>query len=202
MPDEHSSDDRRPSALWLPLLLALLAGAALLWWLAVRSDEGQPAGNSATSPFAALGEDPLIEGEGLGNGAAAPETWSEARWQQLEQGARGAPLASAPGGSVRAAEAPAAAARPPERRNARASSTARSFDALDRNNDGRLSPAEFAVFHLPEVQPARQGAKADDMPPYVSTNALNRSIGAFRRLDRNDDWFISRAEFGSLGQTG
>lgn len=201
MPDEHA-DDRRPSALWLPLLLALLAGAALLWWMAARSDERQPAGNSATSPSAALGEDPLIQGEGLGNGAAGPEAWSEARWQQLEQQAGRAPPATAPAGTLPAAEAPAAAARPPERRNARANSTATSFDALDRNNDGRLSPAEFAVFHLPEVQPARQGAKADDMPPYVSTNALNRSIGAFRRLDRNDDWFISRAEFGSLRQTG
>ena len=166
--------------LWLPLLLLLLAGLGFAGWMAMR--EGNPQLPAAT-PFASVELDPLIDGEGLGNGAAALESWSDERWQRLEQATANLPSVAASAATIRRAGAPgaeavASATRP--KRQGR--STVSTFGSLDRNGDGRLSPAEFAVFHVPGVQPARQGTKADDMPPYVSTNALNRSIGAFRRL--------------------
>ena len=197
MTDEHV-DDRKPSALWLPLLLLLLAGLGLVWWVAIRDDGGRLAADEITSPFVALNEDPLIDGPGLGNGAEAPEAWSEARWQQLERRTGDVSLPDVPPANLRPMAVPGAgAAASAARPKAPSKSGRMTFASLDRNKDGRLSPAEFAVFHVPGVEPRRQGAKADDMAPYVSTDTLNRSIGAFRRLDRNDDWFLSRAEFGS-----
>lgn len=66
---------------------------------------------------------------------------------------------------------------------------------LDRDNDGRLSPAEYAIHALPSETPARQGATNDQKPPYVSDEALNQVVTSFRRLDRNGDFFLSAEEF-------
>lgn len=69
------------------------------------------------------------------------------------------------------------------------------FAGLDRDNDNRLSPAEYAIHNLPAETPARQGATNDEMAPFVSDGALNRSVTDFRRLDANGDFFLSAEEF-------
>ena len=69
------------------------------------------------------------------------------------------------------------------------------FAGLDRDNDGRLSPAEFAIYNLPAETPARQGATHDEHPPFVSDEALNRSATSFRQVDTNGDFFLSPEEF-------
>ena len=66
---------------------------------------------------------------------------------------------------------------------------------FDRDSDGRLSPAEYAIFALPSETPARQGATNDEKPPFVSDEALNKVVTSFRRLDRNGDFFLSAEEF-------
>lgn len=76
-----------------------------------------------------------------------------------------------------------------------AGSAATSFAGFDRDNDGRLSPAEYAIYALPSETPARQGAVNDENPPFVSDEALNQSITSFRRLDANGDFFLSPQEF-------
>lgn len=70
-----------------------------------------------------------------------------------------------------------------------------SFAVLDRNRDGRLSPAEFAIYDLENVRPTVKGKKNDEMRPFVSNEALNMSITDFRKLDGNGDWFLTSAEF-------
>ena len=69
------------------------------------------------------------------------------------------------------------------------------FAGFDRDSDGRLSPAEYAIYNLPGETPARQGATNDDNPPFVSDEALNKSATSFRRLDSNGDFFLSPEEF-------
>lgn len=69
------------------------------------------------------------------------------------------------------------------------------FSGLDRDNDSRLSPAEYAIHALPSETPARQGATDDENPPYVSDEALNRAATSFRRLDRDGNFFLSEQEF-------
>lgn len=76
-----------------------------------------------------------------------------------------------------------------------ASAGATSFAGLDRDNDARLSPAEYAIYNLASETPARQGATNDEQPPFVSDEALNRSATDFRRLDANGDFFLSPEEF-------
>lgn len=69
------------------------------------------------------------------------------------------------------------------------------FTASDRDNDGRLSPAEYAIYALSEETPARQGAVNDESAPFVSDEALNEVATEFRRRDANGDFFLSPDEF-------
>ena len=69
------------------------------------------------------------------------------------------------------------------------------FSSLDRDGDGRLSPAECAIYDLPAETPARQGATDDQNPPFVSDEALNASAMSFRGLDSDGDFFLSAEEF-------
>lgn len=62
---------------------------------------------------------------------------------------------------------------------------------LDRNQDGRLSPAEYALYELDDVGPAPNDEKA----PSVSDEALNKIVMEFRRQDANGDFFLSQSEF-------
>ena len=188
-----AGNDRHRS-LWLWIPLAALA-AVLLWVLVARAVE-EPAPEQASEPFAKIEVD-LIEGEGLGPGTADVPPWP-ADFAAAPAGEAGALTpSSAPdaraGRGVRSADA---APRVPARANDLAPN---SFRALDRNSDGRMSPAEFAISRVEGVRPNHKGNKADDMAPYVPTQALNQTIGEFRRLDRNNDWFVSPSEFGSSG---
>lgn len=73
------------------------------------------------------------------------------------------------------------------------------FTQSDRDNDGRLSPAEYAIYALSEETPARQGAVNDESPPFVSDEALNEVATEFRRRDANGDFFLSPDEFSPNG---
>ena len=69
------------------------------------------------------------------------------------------------------------------------------FASVDFDSDGRLSPAEYAIYNLPAETPARQGATHDEKAPFVSDEALNRSATSFRSLDANGDFFLTAEEF-------
>lgn len=184
----------RHKSLWLWIPLPALS--AVLLWVLVASALEDPAREQASEPFSKIKVD-LIEGEGLGSGTADVPPWP-------------ADFAAAPAGEAGASAPRLAPAAQADRRvrsadptppvPARAGDlTPNSFRALDRNSDGRMSPAEFAIYRLDGVRPNHKGNKADDMAPYVSTQALNQTIVEFRRLDRNNDWFVSPVEFGSTG---
>lgn len=178
----------------LALLIALLL-AGLLWW---RVD-GPSAGAEKVeldrlAPFAELQGAPLIAGNGLGEGAPASLPWP----------GDGAGTAGAHFGSRTPSSGPARlvaeganASRRGARKAAAAPAGANTFSSLDRNNDARISPAEFAVYRIAGIKPNQQGNKADDLAPFVATAALNRIIPEFGRLDLNNDWFVSRTEFES-----
>jgi hypothetical protein len=176
--------------------------AALVWQLIGWIGDSAPDGTAA--PFADMEfAPPLIKGDGLGDGSAAlpwpadvsvpgpGRTGGEAVEAYTRREARlPSPLRKS---SVRpSGRYSAGSALPiPEQ----------SFGALDRNEDGRLSPAEFAIYRLRSLQPARKGMKADDLPPYVPTSALNTTIVEFRPLDEDNDWFLSRPEFAAAART-
>lgn len=184
-------EKREPSWLWLPVA-ALLAILLLVVIASAVQDGGR---ERALQPFAKIDVD-LIEGEGLGPGTADLPPWP-ADFGTSPVGQVGA-FAPGTGRDANAGGLGARSAVPAARASTSAGDVApNSFRALDRNSDGRLSPAEFAIYRLDGVRPNHKGNKADDMAPYVPTQALNRTIGDFRRLDRNNDWFVSPSEFTS-----
>lgn len=197
-PVEASASNEKSEASWLWLPVAALL--AILLWVVIASPVQDDRPEQALEPFAKIDVD-LIQGEGLGPGAADLPSWP-ADFGTSPVGQVGQVGAFVPG-TARNANAGgfgARSAEPTARIPASAGDvTPNSFRALDRNSDGRLSPAEFAIYRLDGVRPNHKGNKADDMAPYVPTHALNRTIGEFRRLDRNNDWFVSPAEFNSSG---
>ncbi|MBZ6378188.1 hypothetical protein B5C34_01100 [Pacificimonas flava] len=74
-----------------------------------------------------------------------------------------------------------------------------SFASLDRDNNGRLSIAEFAVYDLANVNPTMKEGADDQTRPYVSTEAINMATDDFVRLDTDGDYFLSREEFRPAG---
>lgn len=173
------------------LLLGLLVAGFL--WFQINDggrDLGAPA---ADDPFAAMDAGPLIAGEGLGGEGPQSLPWPAEDAQFSNIGGVG----PAPGISARTKVSRGAAGGAPDAREAsrRPAEGGSVFSRLDRNSDGRLSPAEFAIYRIEGVRPNQQGRKADDLPPYVPTRALNLAVPEFSRLDRNNDWFVSPAEF-------
>ena len=71
----------------------------------------------------------------------------------------------------------------------------KSFAAVDRDGNGKLSPAEFAIYDLANINPMVKCDKDDGTRPFVSTKALNMSADDFVRFDRDGDAAISREEF-------
>ena len=69
------------------------------------------------------------------------------------------------------------------------------FADLDRDDDNRLTPAEYAIHRLPSETAARQGATNDENPPFVSDEALNEVATRFSQLDTNGDFYLSEEEF-------
>lgn len=162
------------------MILVILATRFLIAWLMQGS-------GTADAPFPEVVFEPLFKGDGVVGGAPFPATANVAGRSPVVSAPDRANLEDAgPSGP------PAAAARSDQGAFA---SNGRRFSAADRNGDGRISPAEFAIVEIEGVRPDWQGTKADDMAPYVPTAALNRSIGEFRTLDADDDWFLDRGEW-------
>ena len=181
MAEAHGNEGATVAAVLL--LLGLLLAAFI--WSEVRG--GIEADENATGdPFAAINKKPLIAGEGLGPGVPQSIPWPE------EEVGFTAPRTSAVKPSARRG-----ADRAPDSGAAYrgAAEVGDAFSRLDRNGDGRLSPAEFAVYRVVGVKPNQQGRKADDMAPFVPTRPLNLAIPEFRRLDIDHDWFMSASEF-------
>ena len=171
------------------LLLGLLLAAFI--WSEVRGGI-EADGNVTGDPFASIDE-PLIAGEGLGPGVPQSIPWPpEEAGFTTSVGAVDASRRSAVKPSARSETNRASDGRAAYRG---AAEVGDAFSRLDRNGDGRLSPAEFAIYRVKGVKPNQQGRKADDMTPFVPTSALNLAIPEFRRLDLDNDWFMSASEF-------
>lgn len=67
------------------------------------------------------------------------------------------------------------------------------FAFLDRNDDGELSVAEYAIWALPTdpSEPARNDAKA----PYLTQSQINEAGQTFFYFDEDGDSYLSRSEF-------
>ena len=67
------------------------------------------------------------------------------------------------------------------------------FAYLDRNDDGELSVAEYAIWALPAepLDPARNDAR----PPYLNQSQINEAGQTFFYFDRDGDSYLSQSEF-------
>jgi hypothetical protein len=67
------------------------------------------------------------------------------------------------------------------------------FAFLDRNDDGELSVAEYAIWALPTDpgEPARNDAKA----PYLTQSQINEAGQTFFYFDEDGDSYLSQSEF-------
>lgn len=73
-----------------------------------------------------------------------------------------------------------------------------SFALVDRDNNGLLSPAEFSIYDLANINPLVKCDKDDGTRPFVSTKALNMSADDFVRADTDGDVAISKQEFAAI----
>lgn len=67
------------------------------------------------------------------------------------------------------------------------------FAYLDRNDDGELSVAEYAIWALPAdpMDPARNDAR----PPYLNQSQINEAGETFFYFDEDGDSYLSQSEF-------
>ena len=67
------------------------------------------------------------------------------------------------------------------------------FEELDRNDDGKLSVAEFAIYSIG----LDAGAKKpnDQLRPYANDEQLNRAANGFFHFDTNGDTYLEPGEF-------
>ncbi|TFI57543.1 hypothetical protein E2493_14320 [Sphingomonas parva] len=175
----------RPHHRWIPALLAgVLLGAV----------GSRVAADGPLDPDAVAFEENFTSAEKLGGDF--PE-FSGSSFAVSSWPVPGSTTAALSGGTAPSSEAAPATTGTVARgcQPAPADGVATPFALLDRNGDGRMSPAEFAIWKVDGVRPCRQGQKADDMPPYVGTAALNQSIESFMQRDRDDDLTVSPAEF-------
>ena len=68
-----------------------------------------------------------------------------------------------------------------------------SFDQLDRNDDGKLSVAEFAVYSVGLDADAQK--PNDQNKPYATDDQLNRAADGFFHFDTNGDSYLQPGEF-------
>lgn len=64
---------------------------------------------------------------------------------------------------------------------------------LDRNSDGRLSVAEYAIWAIP-VDP-NEPKPNDERKPYVTADQANRAADSFFYYDQDGDTYLSQSEF-------
>lgn len=69
------------------------------------------------------------------------------------------------------------------------------FSYLDRNGDGQLSVAEFAIWAVP-VDPNAPKPN-DETKPYLTADQANSAADAFFYYDQNGDTYLSQQEFDS-----
>ena len=69
-----------------------------------------------------------------------------------------------------------------------------SWSYLDRDGDGQLSVAEYAIWAIP-LDPTAE--KPNDAAPYVTAEQANKAADSFFYYDRNGDTYLSQREFTS-----
>jgi hypothetical protein len=68
------------------------------------------------------------------------------------------------------------------------------FADLDRNDDDRLSVAEWAIYAV-GLDPTVKKGQDDQTPPYATAEQLNRAADGFFAHDSNGDTYLQQAEF-------
>ena len=71
------------------------------------------------------------------------------------------------------------------------------FSDLDRNNDGKLSVAEYAVWAVGADPRSKKASANDQNRPYVDADALNSAADGFYYYDQNGDTYLQENEFQS-----
>lgn len=71
---------------------------------------------------------------------------------------------------------------------------------LDRNSDGRLSVAEYAVWAIP-VDPNAPKPN-DETKPYVTADQANKAADSFFYYDQDGDSYLSQVEFNNARRGG
>lgn len=74
------------------------------------------------------------------------------------------------------------------------------FAQLDRNHDGKLSVAEYAVYAV-GVNPV-QPAPNDQKRPHATADQLNRAADTFFQYDMDGNTYLSPAEFANAQRAG
>ena len=69
-----------------------------------------------------------------------------------------------------------------------------SFSDLDRNDDGKLSVAEWAIYAV-GVDPTVKKGEDDQKPPYATADQLNRAADGFFAYDTDGDTYLQEGEF-------
>lgn len=77
--------------------------------------------------------------------------------------------------------------------------SATSFSALDYNDDGKLSVAEFAVYAL-SVSPNKPKPN-DSKKPYLTTDQINDAGQRFFKFDADGDSYLDKTEFSTAKST-
>lgn len=68
-----------------------------------------------------------------------------------------------------------------------------SWSYLDRNSDGKLSVAEYAIWAIP-LDPTRP-APNDETAPYLTSEEANKAADSFFYFDTDGDTYLSQREF-------
>ncbi|WP_324260654.1 hypothetical protein U4960_10850 [Altererythrobacter sp. H2] len=78
--------------------------------------------------------------------------------------------------------------------------SAMNWSYLDRNSDGRLSVAEYAIWAIPMDPNAPR--PNDDTTPYVTADQANRAADSFFYYDQDGDGYLSQVEFNNARRGG
>lgn len=70
-----------------------------------------------------------------------------------------------------------------------------SWSYLDRNDDGKLSVAEYAIWAIP-LDPTEPEPN-DERPPFVEQEEINKAADSFFYYDRDGDTYLDQREFTS-----
>lgn len=71
--------------------------------------------------------------------------------------------------------------------------SAMTWEFLDRNSDGQLSVAEYAIWAIP-VDPNKPKPN-DELKPYVTAEQANKAADSFFYFDQDGNTYLSQSEF-------